>query len=81
MNVGLGGAGGVGGYSGPIYGNDGAAAVPGSGGYGDTGRGSIASVAFGPTGASKRGAPAGHALGFGLFCFAALIVMAWALPR
>jgi len=78
MSMGLGA--GAGTYAGPVFGTDGGAAVPASGGYADTGSGRA--MTFGPTGATA-GAPAQtvHALAFGVFCFAALIFLGWALPR
>jgi hypothetical protein len=76
MNMGLGGAG-V--YSGPVYGGDGPAVVPATRGYPDT---AASAMTYGP---GQAGPPArnpqGHALVFGLACFAALIIMGWALPR
>lgn len=66
-------------YSGPVYGSDGAASVPASGGYPDTGPGRA--MTFGPGRVSGGGNPTAHAFAFGVFCFAALIFMAWALPR
>lgn len=84
LDMGLGGAAGAG-YRGPVF-SDGAAApssVPGAGGYGDTGRGSIAGMDFGPSGvtAPGMGRQHTHALAFGVFCFGALLFIAWALPR
>lgn len=76
MSMGLGGAGA---YSGPVYGADGPAAVPASGGYPDTAAGTM--MAFGPGGAARPRDPGVHSLTFGVVCFAALIFFAWALPR
>jgi hypothetical protein len=84
MNVGLGGSGGAAGYAGPVYSIPGGAAdVPGSGGYGDTGRGGLTGLSFGPAGTSAgmASSPAAHATLFGIACFGLLLFMAWALPR
>jgi len=48
MSMGLGA--GAGTYAGPVFGTDGGAAVPASGGYADTGSGRA--MTFGPTGAT-----------------------------
>jgi hypothetical protein len=77
MSMGLGGNAGT--YAGPVFGSDGPAAVPSTGGYADTRGGSA--MTFGPGGAGGERNPAVHALGFGVVCFAVLIFMAWALPR
>lgn len=77
MNMGLGA--GAGGYQGPVYGSDGPAAVPAPVGYADTRPGSA--MTFGPGGVSGGRNPTVHALAFGVFCFAALVFMAWALPK
>jgi hypothetical protein len=82
LNMGAFGAGGAGSYAGPVYGSDGgAASVPYSTGYGDTGAGSA--LTFGPGSVTGPGGsnPTAHALAFGVFCFAALIFLGWALPR
>lgn len=79
LNMGLGGGAG---YSGPVFGSDGPAAVPASGGYGDTGAGRA--MTFGPghvTGGAAGGGRTVHALSFGVVCFGLLLFMAWALPR
>lgn len=81
LNMGLGGATGAGTYAGPVFGSDGgAASVPASGGYPDTGPGRA--MTFGP-GASPGSArnPTLHAFALGVGCFAALIFIGWALPR
>jgi hypothetical protein len=79
LNMGLGGSGG---YSGPVFGSDGgAAAVPASGGYPDTGAGRAMTFGPGSAGSGAAGHPTVHALSFGVLCFAALVFMAWALPR
>ena len=80
MAMGLGGPAGGGSYQGPVFGTDGGAAVPATGGYADTGIGRA--MTFGPGGTTTPGAGATvHALAFGVFCFAALIFLGWALPR
>lgn len=75
MQMGLGGGGG---YRGPVFGGDGPAAVPASGGYPDT---SASAMLFGPSGMSGGPASPKHSLLFGVACFAGLIFFAWALPR
>jgi hypothetical protein len=77
MNMGLGSAGT---YSGPVFGGDGPSGVPATGGYADTGAGRA--LMFGPGQVSGGGPnPTAHAFAFGVACFAALIFLAWALPR
>lgn len=80
MRMGLGGQAGAGTYMGPVFGTDGGAAVPVTGGYADTGPGRA--MTFGPSGTTGgAAAPTVHALAFGVFCFAALVFLGWALPR
>lgn len=81
LDMGLGAQSGASMYAGPAYSSP--ASVAGSGGYGDTGRGSITGLAFGPQGVTGGGAadPGKHALVFGILCFAGLLFMAWTLPR
>lgn len=76
LNMGLGGS-----YAGPVYGSDGPSAVPEAQGYPDTGNNAM--LRFGPSGVSggEGAGRAAHSLTFGLLCFAALIFVAWALPR
>lgn len=77
------GLGGAGAYSGPVFGDGPAATVPGAGGYGDTGRGSVTGLGFSPAGIEGAGVarPHAHAMTFGVLCFAGLLILAWVLPR
>lgn len=82
LNMGLGGSAGAAGYVGPVYSATGAASVPGSSGYPDTGRQpTIAQLAFGPGAGSGAGGSPAHATWFGIGCTVLLVAMWWALPK